>query len=262
MADSKWLLDGADNGLRNKFEETRGLHYNPNSKGGNYENILAKYLESYLGNLVDIHTRSGILDANLEALSLFSLGENEFDIVATYNTASPKIVIKLENISYIPLDAVAFLIEVKQTLTIENLRNDLKKLEKAQKLHLSNRFASKLGPITRVDYPLKILFYYENNVSQETLEGILVSNNDFWDILVIFQEDSMYANSRLPFITRLQYIFKSTKQRFSRFPEYSLIQFLIVLQSSLMSSHYVNAITVFVNLLRANPPRTSIQGTS
>lgn len=257
MVESKWLLDAADEGLRNRFKETKKLLFNSNSKGGNYENILAQYLESYLGNLVDFHTRSGILDAGLEALTLFSLGENEFDIVATYNTASPKIVIKHGNISYIPWDAVAFLIEVKQTLTTDNLRHDLKKLDKAKKLHLSNRFESKLGPITRVDFPLKILFYYENKVAQETLEDILVSNDDFWDILVIFQEDRMYANSRLPFITRLQYILKSDKQRFARFNEYSLIQFLIVLQSSLMSSHYVNAITVFYNLLRANPPKAS-----
>lgn len=254
MVDSIWLLDGVDKNLRNRFDTIREVHYNPNTKGGNYEKILAQYLREYLDTLVDFHIRSAILDATLEVLNIFPKGGNEFDVVATYKTATPKIVLKTGDMSYIPYDAVAFFIEVKQTLSKSKLEDDLKKYKKLLELQLSNRFRSKLGPVTRIDYPMKILFYYENEISKGTLEKILVENNDFWDILIIYQDNIMYANSRLPYIIRAQKILKGTLQDFSRFNEHILMQFIILIQSSLMYSHIVDTLPVFYKLLRDNTP--------
>ena len=87
--DSKWLLDGLDKSLRNRFDIIRDIKYKQNVKGGNYESILADYLKEYLDSLLDFHLRSAILDAKLDALKLFSQGGNEFDVIATYKTASP-----------------------------------------------------------------------------------------------------------------------------------------------------------------------------
>lgn len=249
MVDSKWLLDGVDENLRNNFAHTRGLYYNQNTKGGNYEKILAEYFEKYLDNLVDFHTRSAILVAQLDALTLFSHGKNEFDVVATFKTASPRIILESRDISYIPLDAVAFIIEVKQTLDKTKLENDIQKMKILKELRLSNRFGRTLI------YPMKIFFYYEKKIAKETLEKILVENSDFWDIVIIYQDDRMYANSHLPYIARIQKILKGSIMQFARFNEYSLIQFIIVLQSSLTYSHYVNTLPVFYKLLRDNPPK-------
>jgi len=117
----KKILDNIDFTLRNRFNEIRRQHFNPNTKGYEYEKIVAKFFEEYLGGVLDFHVRAALIDSDLKAFEVFSYGENEFDVIATYKSASPRIVLKVGDVKYIPFDSVALLIEVKQTLNKNNL---------------------------------------------------------------------------------------------------------------------------------------------
>ena len=61
-------------------------------------------------------------------------------------------VIDTEAVKYVPLDAVAFIMELKQSLTKENLERSLQKFSKLVKLPVSQRRAPvTISGRTRVD---------------------------------------------------------------------------------------------------------------
>lgn len=179
--------------LRDRFENVRSVNYNPNIKGQNYEKILKEFLEPYLPGIYDFHLRAAILDADLEASKKFKTGENEFDVVATYKISKPRLVFQLENFTFVPYDAVAFLIEVKQTLTKDAITKDLEKLRKLNSLKLTDRrFGPSIGGSVTTKSILKILFYYEKEISSETLAEEL-GKEDSWDIAVILKDNRLLA---------------------------------------------------------------------
>ena len=128
--EAKKFLEGIENGLKSEFNNLRDKHFNTNTKGYEYEKILKDFLASYFGGIYDFHVRVPLVDIELEALSVFSSSENEFDVVATYKTVVPRIVLKVHETSFLPYDAVAFIAEVKQTVTKAGLESDLKKFDK------------------------------------------------------------------------------------------------------------------------------------
>ena len=58
-------------------------------------------LGSYLASRFEFHTRAQLLDANMEYLNLFSVGENKVDVAATFIRTYPKIVLKIGDTKYI-----------------------------------------------------------------------------------------------------------------------------------------------------------------
>lgn len=184
------LLDAIEEQLKTRFKEIRDEKYNPNTKGYDYEEILQKFCNDYLGGGFDFQIRVGMMDSELKVNTIFGSKENEFDIVATYKNAVPKLV----HHRLVPYDSVAFVIEVKQTLTLPNLEKDLGKLEKLSKLPVSN---NRCGLYTdkrifkgyRINRPLRILFYFEAEAKEDEvfklLEGSLAKS---WDLCIILKK--------------------------------------------------------------------------
>jgi len=238
------LLESVEGELGDKFSRLRELHYNPNTKGYSYEKILRDFLEPYLGGIYDFHLRVPIIDFELKTYEIFSSGENEFDVVSTYKTSIPRIVFKAEETAFVPYDAVAFLIEVKQTLNKAALKKDLGKLDKLNGLHLGNRFGVTIGGRFNIQRPLRALFYYESEISDKTLLEVLNRNRGAWDLTMVFGDNTILANPSLPIIG---------KGKIAISKRYPLLQSMLVITASLPYPPVVNAWSLFENLLK---PRT------
>ena len=148
------LLASFEKQLILKFEAIREEIIPPNTKGGEYEEIVKKFFEDYIGDAFEFLTRFGVLDIELKVNSIYKTGENEFDVVAIYRDAVPK----LRHHRLVPYDAVAFIIEVKQNLRLSFLKKDLMKLRKLNEL--------KVHPIDSTD--MRIL---ERKVKSEALKN-------------------------------------------------------------------------------------------
>jgi hypothetical protein len=244
-AEALKLLEAVESELRDKFNQLRNLHYNPNTKGYSYEKALKDFLELYLGGIYDFHVRVPIVDFQLETFSVFSSGENEFDVVSTYKTAIPRIVFKAQETAFVPYDAVAFLLEVKQTLNKETLEKDLQKLDKLNKLRLGNRFGVTIGGNYNIQRPLKALFYYESEISDKTMLATLNKYGNAWDLTIVFDDNTILANPLLPIIGKGAQVGEVAISK-----RYPLLQSMFIITASLPYPTIVNAWSLFVNLLK------------
>ena len=113
-------LGAIEKQLTNRFDEIHSQVYNPNSKGFDYESILKSFFNSYLNGAFDFLVRVGVLDVDLDFKTMFNKKQNEFDVVAIYKNALPKLVYS----RFVPYDSVAFIAEVKQTLKLRFEVND------------------------------------------------------------------------------------------------------------------------------------------
>jgi len=166
MSNKPEMLDRIEKSLENDFKLIRGTYYNPNSKGYDYEDTLAEFLKKYLGNFFTFFIRVPIYDEKIDSENIFTAKENEFDVVATYNNALPKTVFEFRKRRFVPYDATAFIIEVKQTLTKSNLNKDLEKLRKLSMLKLGgNVYIPSIKTPFSIGRPARILFYYEQIVN-------------------------------------------------------------------------------------------------
>lgn len=241
------ILEIANREILTNFEEIRKIKYNPNVKGGAYEIILKEFLERYLGSIYEFHTRVAILDYEGKALSVFNSGENEFDVAALFKNAVPRVVIELKNsgIRYVPLDAVAFLVEVAQTLNSQILEGDLKKFDKLSNLPLGNRFTMFIGRETTIQKPLKILIYYEDEIDKDSLVNNLISYGSAWDIMTLVKRDWVIINSNLPIVKRKE-------EPLIILNKNSLLKTMLVMVISLPYPSIVDASKLFVeHLFRA-----------
>ena len=196
------LINGFENALRSEWRQYREQSFNTNTKGGAYETALKELLQQYLGNILDIRTRSAIVDAKLDCFSLLTEGENEIDIVATYKTATPNIVFEAGDMSWVPYDGVSFLCEVKSSLSKSSLESDLEKIEKLVDLRDSpeDRFHTYTSTPYSVNHQLMCLVYDEENIADSSKSDLLEEYSDVWDLMLVVEEDEMYVNSTLPFM--------------------------------------------------------------
>jgi hypothetical protein len=129
---------------------------------------------------------------------------NEFDIVAIYRDACPKIV--FEN-RLVPYDSVAFLVEVKKTLSLPFITKDLEKFEKLNNVRVSYRHAE-----SEMDRPLRVLFYCESEIDSKELKRVLTEKEQSWDLCTILDKGIIAANKNLPFnkqvLGRTQHVFE------------------------------------------------------
>jgi len=196
------LLSAIEKQLIHKFQELRNEEYNPNTKGYDYEKILKKFFENYLSGAFDFLVRFGVLDVELKINSMLEPRKNEFDVIAVYKNAVPKMIHR----RFIPYDSVAFITEAAQTLTLQKLKADLTKLEKLSCLQTGHRnmchnSRTLMFPINR---PLRMLFYYESKANADPVEQLLLhEHKDVWDILVILNSHFVIYNTTLPLVTKV-----------------------------------------------------------
>ena len=252
MSKHKWIVDGITSTLKCDFERIKPVHFNDNTKGYEYEAILAEYLGIYMNNVVDFHVRAAILDKSLVIYEHFTRKENEFDIVATFKTASPNIILKIRDIKYIPLEGIAFIIEVKQDLTKPNLEKDLKKYNKLNNIELE-RTEFPLSPLRGmpgdqyiVRRPIRILFYYENKIKTETLNKLLVKYSDSWDIVLVFNDDLLLGNTNIPIIKAFT---QKKDTRTLRVTTQCMLTFFVLVQKSLEFKHLHDTSSLFLFMI-------------
>ena len=174
---TKRIIEKVENELMNELREVMELPGSPNVKGESYEDSVSRFFEKYLGSIYDFHTRVSIIDFLGFCFEELKPIENEFDIVATYKTAVPRIILEHEKHKYISYDSVAFIIQVKQDLDKGKLKSDLEKLKKIRSLPLClGRFrpASVVIPEslcvgTISVQPLNILFYLRRSIATKQL---------------------------------------------------------------------------------------------
>lgn len=240
---SKEILLSMDKGLKGDFEKIRGIHYNPNVKGGDYEKIVNKFLEAYFSGKYTLYMRCSLLDTELKIHDVFSPAENEFDVVATHKRITPQIVIDRNGSVTVPYDATAFIVEVKQTLTITNLSKDLHKYKKLGKVNFSD-----MGPIISgnftVEHPFKVLFYYEGNLTEKMIDK-LIKSRKHWDILISFKPDILIASGELPLTKKL-----TKAEPIAIYNQYCLAVMLYYLPATLPTPLGGNTANLIFNLLK------------
>lgn len=256
-AECQRLLASIERKLKDRFEQIYSVRYSPGTKGAGYERVLADFLREYLGGVFEINTRVALLDRDLKVFSLFSPKENEFDVVATFKISSPRIILETEGMRYIPYDAVAFLVEVGQTLDKSKLEHDLGKLSRVSLLaHYGLTGAVRLSSNHAVERPLRILFYHEREVSWNVLVDLLRSSSDCWDLLFVVREGLLLVNrATLPLVRR--YSIGADTIAICR--DYPLLHLLLLIQASLPKPFFIDTAFTLINLMRmakeGDPPR-------
>ncbi len=184
------LLDSIEKTLTIEFERIRELKYNPNTKGSDYEEVLSTFLKEYLNGAFDFFTRVGVLDDECTIHNFLKETSNEFDIVAIYQDAVPKVVFERR---LVPYDSVAFIIEVKKTLTLPLIKADLEKFEKLNNIRVSQQHEKSM-----LNRPVRALFYCESQIDTEELTALLLNKEQAWDLCIILDREVIILNRNLP----------------------------------------------------------------
>jgi hypothetical protein len=208
------LLKAIEGQIKNNIEGFEYLNYNPNTKGADYENVICDLLKTYLGSRFEFYTRAQIVDMEMKYTRIFQGGLREIDVVGTFNTTTPKIVLKVGKNVIIPYDAIALLAEVKSALNKKRLTEDLQRLEKLMQLKVfEKRFLVKdvFGTNQKVfgfdemraDIPLRLLVYFKTPKGNTILEELLNRYSAVWDIVFLVDKEQTILNKDLPFAQAL-----------------------------------------------------------
>jgi hypothetical protein len=148
-----------------------------------------------------------IVDSEMQYTKILQGVANEIDVVGTFNTTAPKIVLKTEGLVIIPYDAIALLSEVKSELTKRKLEEDLNKLRNIMQLKISsNRFLPQgvLGfKEMKSDIPFRLLVYFKKSIDDAVMEGLLTQYLEVWDVVFLVQKEEVIINRTLPFVNSL-----------------------------------------------------------
>jgi hypothetical protein len=243
------LIKGISSDIIHAFEKLREIQANPNSKGGEYEKELTKFFTDYLGSRFDIYTRAHLLDVDMKYLELLSRGQNEIDVVATFNSAYPKIIVKQGDLNFVAFDAVAFAAEVKTKLDKPALSSDLEKLEKINGLPLSqNRFTIFTGGDFIIQRPLKILIYFTSEILAKTMEDLLANHYSAWDIILIVEKKEIMLNASLPIVKHMMTQRALSGKIFSFGGDNIFIVLMYVLSMTIPIPETVSTIQTFLKL--------------
>jgi hypothetical protein len=224
---------------------------NQNTKGFQFEKSIADTLSDYLGSEFEFHVRSQIIDANLDYLNIFAVGQNEFDIVATFRSASPKIIMKIGDAKYVPYDSVAFIIDIKTRLDKKRLTDDLEKLKKIALLPLTkSRFSLLIASDKFLMRPLRLLFYYESNIDETTELKLLTDYYEYWDVIYKIQKDEVILNSSVPAVKHIMSLHGIEQKIIHWGGNNCAVVLLTIISSSVPTPLRVNNIETFLNLDR------------
>lgn len=241
------MLEQFDKSILAEFERIRALRYEPNVKGGSYEKVLAEFLKAYVAGILDFHTRAQLMDAKLEYTNVFKVGENNFDVVGTFKNSIPKLVFDIEDTSFVCLDTVALILEVKQDLTKSNLIDDLEKFGKLCKLSLTpDRYGPSITGQYTIKEPFKCLFYFDSSIDKQVLIESLFTYQEYWHMLVVLNKCELYCNPSVKFTRQVS---GETQPFYTN--NYVLSQMLVILANSLPFPFVVNNSRLFLNMLDA-----------
>jgi hypothetical protein len=193
--------------IKNNIECFKNIIYNTNTKGADYENVICELLNNYLGSRFDFYNRAHIIDSEMEYLKFFKTGANEIDVVGTFNTTAPKIVLKAGGLVIVPYDAVALLSQVKSKLDSQKLHEDLISLENIMRLKVSpNRFLP--HEVSGFDEkrpckPFRLLVYFQKSIDDNSMERLSTQYSEVWDALLLVDEEELLINRDLPFVNSL-----------------------------------------------------------
>lgn len=202
MPSDENLINQIEQQLRDELMRLKDIPSPTSVKGGSYEDILKEFFEKYLRSIYDFYTRVTLVDYLGLHKFIFDPKENEFDLVATYKTSVPKIFLQYANY-YIPYDAAAFIVQIKQDLDKNKLQMDLEKLRKLRSLPLSqNRIPVSiigLDPVLKVGGssidPLNILIYVNQRTKKsKSIEDLLRDFKDCWDLVLVLSQNKLYVN--------------------------------------------------------------------
>lgn len=102
-----------------------------------------------------------------------------------------------DGFDHIPLDSIAFLIEVKSRMTVGNLEDDLEKLKKVEQLEVNpQRFNISVGGQYKTDKLLKILIYNNKSINEDKMNSLLDEYIAVWDFILIIQERPLLIMNR------------------------------------------------------------------
>jgi hypothetical protein len=235
------ILDSFSRSIMSEFQKSKNANYDANTKGGNYEKVVSEFLKIYFGGVLDFYVRAQILDINLDCIDLFPKSANSFDVVAAFKTAIPRLVFTIKETAFIPLDSIAFIVEVKDTVTKPFLKKDLEKLKKFSELKFdSGRFGVTVGSEHELDRPLRALIYGSRKISDISLIELMKEYAKYWDILIILDTDQIWKN---PSISPLFYC-----------PIRSMYQGIMAIAESLPGTVIVDTTSFFSNLLLIGEP--------
>lgn len=241
------------------WEAIRHSSYNPNTKGGDFEEALQEFLNTYFDESFTIGTRSAIVDRNLNYNDILTDSENEFDVVATYKGSKPQIMFSVQSTDWVPYDAVAFVCEVKSNMTTRSLEDDLEKLNKLRNLddHSEDRFS---GPINTgtVGHPdmgesyssavprqLHLLVYDTCDVAQETYTDILSEYAEAYDMMLIIENDTAVLNPNTP----ITVLYGAEPNEGMHIDDYGLIVFLFGISIMTPNSPTINTSETLMNII-------------
>ena len=249
MTTSANILESIETELKQQFEKIRKLNCNQNTKGYSYEKILEQFYDRYLGGFFSFHTRVPIIDANLEYETIFESGQNEFDVVATYKNALPRIIFEVQGTSFIPFDATAFITEVKQTLNKNSLEKDLAKMDKLAKIALGVYVhLPRIQTQYSIARPIRILFYYQKEIDERLIWEYLEKFKDACDFLVMLDQNKVLLNRHLPITKKIVEDLKGSEGRSVIDQSYPLLKLMYFLTMTVDYPMVVNAWEVFERL--------------
>jgi len=239
------IVEAMSSTTTGKFKEIREIHYNPNVKGGSYEVVVREFLANYLGGRFEFYNRCSLLDTKLHIHEVFSPNENEWDVVGTFRSVVPQVVLERAGAPIIPYDATALIVAVKQTLSLENLAKDLERYNRLRQVQFSKFGLSCFGDYS-VGQPMRLLFYYEGQVGQKQKEALL-NEDASWDLLISFSEQSFVANRAVPLAAKL---LSQSSLALLHVTEHALPWLLLFISASLPFPLGRNTGDLMYNLLR------------
>ena len=186
---------------------------------------------------------------------------NEFDVVATYNNALPKALFEFRKRQFMPYDATAFIIEVKQTLNKPNLNKDLEKLRKLSMLSIGeNVYIPSIKTPFTIGRPARILFYYEKRMNEKLLWDTLAKSKDWCDFLVIYNEDKLVLGRHVPIAKQIVFDLKAQPKRSVLEQSHALLKLMYYLTMSVQYPIIVNAWGIFERLFSKYPRSQKDEG--
>lgn len=201
------LLSTFQNQLERDWRKFRNIEGNDTSRGSSYESALSNILNKYFEGIYKIETNCSIMDMELKCFDEFrSSSQNEFDVVALFRQASPRVILKEGDVTWIPLSAVAFLCESKSKVDKGRLKSDLKKFQILRSIESDpdDRFPTKVHGDFNVDHQIHCLVYDKSEISNSTMTDLLEKYTDAWDIILVVETDTIILNSTVPYVDLLR----------------------------------------------------------
>lgn len=144
-----------------------------------------------------------------------------------------------------PFDAVAFFIEVAQTLEKGKLEKDLNKLYRLRDFDCSKRFGMTVTGKLSINRPLKTLFYYEMKIAFEAMHELLTKNLDAWDLLLVLSDNILLGNPQLPVVKA-----NSPTGGMIAIKSNLFLNYILLTQSSMTFAPITDTGSVFVRLMQ------------